>query len=56
MHSFKHKTDQQYQLRFLTFPFGNKLHINMPVPVESHYGDFGAPILFALSVCVGCFY
>jgi len=51
MHSISHKTDQQFQPRFLTFPFSNKLHLNMPVLEESHLGDFGAPILCTAGLC-----
>jgi len=46
-----HKTDQQFQPRFLTFPFGNKLHLNMPVLEESRIGDFGAPIPCHSGLC-----
>jgi len=51
MHSLQHKTDQQFQPRFITFTFGNKLHFNMPVLKESHLGGFGAPILCTPGLC-----
>jgi len=51
MHSIEHKTDQQFQPRLLTFPFDNKLHMNMPVLVESHLGDFDARIRCTSGMC-----
>jgi len=45
MHLIKHKNDEQFKPRFLTFPLCNKLHMHMPEQVESHLRDFGALIL-----------
>jgi len=56
MHSIDHRTDQQFQPRFLTFPFSNTLHMEMPVRKESHLGNFGAPILGTFGLCGMFFY
>ena len=39
------KIEEQFQLRFLTFPLCNKLHMHIPVQVESDWRDLGTLIL-----------
>jgi len=48
---FSTKPTNNFSRVFLTFPFGNKLHLNMPVLEESHLGYFGASLLCTSGLC-----